>query len=494
MQQQEGPVRTDARGPLSPVGAGADVRPAPDGDSRRVDSAVGTAPDTAPTDTTPTDTARCDSAAGGDTKTLAARWQRWSQWGSALRRHPWASDIVLVVFLTAAVIGGAIAPTQKHNVSGHPNALNLTIAVLTCLVLLRRRQHPLLVLALTELGQLAYLAADGRDGSILMPTLIALYTVASRERLRRSLWIASAIAVAHTVIRLSVLGSSFLRPENYLGVVWLYLPVAVGEAVRAKRAYWAEVQARLARADHDREEEARRRVTAERMRIARELHDVVAHSIAMINIQAGVAAHVIDQDVGQARQALVHIKEASRDALAELRTTLGVLRQDGETDHPTEPTPGADGIGALVTSYRTAGLPVLLEVSGGERALPTPVGLALYRIVQESLTNAVKHAGPGASATVRIAYRPKVVEVEVTDDGRGGSEAAGSGTGHGVLGMRERATAVGGTLEVGPSAPRGFAVRALLPADGLPVPPGALPREAGAEDRSPTEGIPWSGC
>ncbi|NUU26307.1 MAG: sensor histidine kinase, partial [Streptomycetaceae bacterium] len=364
--------------------------------------------------------------------------------------------------------------------------LNLAIGVLTCLVLLFRRRAPMTVLVLTEVGQLVYLAADGREGSILMPTLIAMYTVASREGLRRAVWIASAVAVLHTLIRLVVLGTSFLRPENYLQVVWLYLPVAVGEAVRAKRAYWAEVQARLARADREREEEARRRVTAERMRIARELHDVVAHSIAMINIQAGVAAHVIDQDTGQARQALVHIKEASRDALAELRTTLGVLRQDGDTDNPTEPTPGADGIGTLVASYRTAGLPVLLEVVGEPRTLPAPVGLALYRIVQESLTNAVKHAGPGAEATVRVAYRANTVEAEVSDDGQGGPE--GDGTGHGLLGMRERATAVGGTLRVGPrQGVRGYAVSAVLPTDGSPITPTA------SADRKTTEENRWCG-
>lgn len=409
----------------------------------------------------------------------------------ALRGHPWVSDVLITGFTILAVIGGALAQPKGHSpVIGHPNAFNLVLAVVTCLPLLFRRRHPVVVLALTEAGQFVYLLADGREGSILVPTLIAMYTVASREGLRRSLWIASAVAVGHTMIRLVVLGTAFLRPENYLAAVWLYLPVAVGEAVRAKRAYWAEVQARLARADREREEEARRRVTAERMRIARELHDVVAHSIAMINIQAGVAAHVIDQDSGQAKQALVHIKEASRDALAELRTTLGVLRQDGDTDTPTEPTPGAEGIGALVQSFRTAGLPVLLEVTGEQRPLPAPVGLALYRIVQESLTNAVKHAGPGAEAKVRILYLAHSVRLEVADNGRGSPDAvAGDGTGHGVLGMRERATAVGGTLGVGPrGGERGFLVTAELPTDSPPIAPGQPARQKS------TEGSKWSGC
>jgi len=410
-----------------------------------------------------------------------------------MRGHPWISDVLLTAMTLCVVVGGALAHPEERDTVGHPDALNITIAVLTCLPLLARRRHPLLVLALTTAGQFLYLAADGRDGSIFTPTLVAMYTVASRSFLKRSFAIASAVALAHTVIRLIVLGSSFLKPENYLAVVWLYLPVAIGEAVRAKRAYWAEVQARLARADREREEEARRRVTAERMRIARELHDVVAHSIAMINIQAGVAAHVIEQDTGQAKQALVHIKEASRDALAELRTTLGVLRQDGDSDTPTEPTPGADGIGALVASYRNAGLPVRLDVSGTRRTLPAPVGLALYRIVQESLTNAVKHAGADAQAVVRIRYTAETVEVRVTDDGLGvtGDPIAdgGDGTGHGLLGMRERATAVGGTLSAGPCDPGpGFAVDAVLPTET------PSPASGAAAQRKTTEGNRWSGC
>ncbi|WP_406284443.1 sensor histidine kinase [Embleya sp. NBC_00896] len=386
------------------------------------------------------------------------------------RRLPcraWVGDLLLIGLVLFMVICGTLAQPKQHDTTGTPDALNLTIAGLTCLVLIRRRQWPLTVLALTEAGQVFYLAADGPDGPILIPTMVALYSLASRGQLRRSVWLASAVAVFHTLMRIGLTPDGFLSPEKYLSGIWMYLPVAIGEAVRAKRAYWAEVQARLARAEHEREDEARRRVTAERMRIARELHDVVAHSIAMINIQAGVAAHVIDRDVPQAREALVHIKVASRDALAELRTTLGVLRQDGDSDMPTEPTPGVDGVGALVASYRNAGLPVLLEESGETWTPSAPVGLALYRIVQESLTNAMKHAGDGASAIVRVVYGERAVEVDVLDDGRGTPPAqsgnGADGTGHGLLGMRERAVAVGGSLAVGPGPNGGFSVHAVLP-------------------------------
>jgi len=389
--------------------------------------------------------------------------KRWSRW---LPCRPLIGDLLLVGFVAMCVLAGSIA--QPHEVrGGSPDPLNMSIAALACLALLGRRRWPVTVLLLTEAGQVFFLAAQGPDGPILVPTLVALYTVAARGQFRRSVWLASGVAVAHTVMRIGLTPDGFLSPEKYLSGIWMYLPVAIGEAVRAKRAYWTEVQARLARAEHEREDEARRRVTAERMRIARELHDVVAHSIAMINIQAGVAAHVIDRDVGQAREALVHIKTASRDALSELRTTLGVLRQDGDTDVPTEPTPGMDGIGALIASYRGAGMPALLEESGAARALPAPVGLALYRIVQESLTNAMKHAGDGASVLVRVVYGDQAVEVDVVDDGRGVPApvraAAADGTGHGLLGMRERAVAVGGSLVVGPGPTGGFSVHAVLP-------------------------------
>ncbi|MFE5326963.1 sensor histidine kinase [Embleya sp. NPDC056575] len=381
--------------------------------------------------------------------------------------RPWLGEVLLVALVLLCVIGGAIGSTRRQDTTGSPDAFNLAIGALTCLVLLGRLRWPLTVLALTEAGQIFYLAADGLDGPILMPTMVALYTVAARGQLRRSVLIASGVALLHTAMRIGLTPDGFLSPEKYLSGIWMYLPVAIGEAVRAKRAYWAEVQARLARAEQEREDEARRRVTAERMRIARELHDVVAHSIAMINIQAGVAAHVIDRDVPQAKEALVHIKVASRDALAELRTTLGVLRQDGDNDLPTEPTPGVDDVESLVASYRNAGLPVLLEESGQDRTPSAPVGLALYRIVQESLTNAMKHAGDGATAIVRVVYGEHAVEVDVLDDGRGtpepGRAGGADGTGHGLLGMRERAVAVGGSLAVGPGPNGGFSVHAVLP-------------------------------
>jgi signal transduction histidine kinase len=232
-----------------------------------------------------------------------------------------------------------------------------------------------------------------------------------------------------------------------------------GEAVRHKRALFAELMERAQRAEQTREEEARSRVAAERMRIARELHDVVAHGIAMINVQAGVAAHVIDTQPDQAKTALLHIKDASKTALAELRTTLGLLRQEGETEVPIEPAPGLGQLDALVAAARRSGLSV--TVKGEIRPLPPALDLAAYRIAQEALTNVVKHAN-ATLATVTLTYTDECVVLEVADDGVGVAAPFDSG-GHGLVGMRERATAVGGRLTAGPAEAGGFLVQVELP-------------------------------
>jgi signal transduction histidine kinase len=201
-------------------------------------------------------------------------------------------------------------------------------------------------------------------------------------------------------------------------------------------------------------------VDAERLRIARELHDVVAHTISVINVQARVAAQVIPDPPEAGAQALAAIKDASVHALREVRNILGVLRQP---DSPAESPGGLDRLDALVSATTRAGLPVTVTRTGDPYGLPATVDLAAYRIVQESLTNALRHAGK-ARATVRVAYRPAEMTIEVVDDGRGIGDGEGPhGLGFGIAGMRERATAVGGTLDAGPRGGGGFRVRASLP-------------------------------
>jgi signal transduction histidine kinase len=216
---------------------------------------------------------------------------------------------------------------------------------------------------------------------------------------------------------------------------------------------------RAIEAARTRAEETRRRASEERLRIARELHDVLAHNISLINVQAGVALHLMDNRPEQARTALSAIKQASNEALGELRSVLEILRE-GHEDPPRSPTSGLAQLDDLVAKTEGAGLRVSTRVEGTPRPLPPRVDLAAFRIVQEALTNATRHAGD-AHATIRIGYGERDLTVQIDDDGRGTSSAPGGG--QGIPGMRERATALGGDLEAGPRPGGGFRVRAMFP-------------------------------
>ncbi|MGH3389925.1 MAG: sensor histidine kinase, partial [Actinomadura sp.] len=240
-------------------------------------------------------------------------------------------------------------------------------------------------------------------------------------------------------------------------LAWGLVVLTGGEIFRFKRE-------RAAQAARTRAEEERRQSSEERLRIARELHDVLAHNISMINVQAGVALHLMDERPEQARTALAAIKEASKEALTEMRSVIGVLRQQGDDDAPRTPTAGLARLTELAGRARSAGLTVHVETAGPSRQLPSSVDLAAFRIIQESLTNVTRHAGPGpVSAWVRITYGEGDVAVEVDDDGRGGLLLADDSGGSGLPGMRERAMALGGEFSAGPRPGGGFRVRARLP-------------------------------
>jgi signal transduction histidine kinase len=229
--------------------------------------------------------------------------------------------------------------------------------------------------------------------------------------------------------------------------------------VRHRRAYLAEVEERARHAEQTKEEEALRRVDAERLRIARELHDVVGHHVALINVQAGAATYLLGRDPEQAGEALGHIRRASQAALEELRVTVGLLRQPGDRE-PVEPAPGLGRLDELIESFTSTGLPVRSEVTGEARPLPETVDLTAYRLVQESLTNTRKHAG-AASALVRLAYKPEMLHLAVEDNGS--ARPARREDGHGIIGMRERVTAIGGWLAAGYRTEGGYRVEAMLP-------------------------------
>jgi signal transduction histidine kinase len=385
-------------------------------------------------------------------------------YGLIQRAHPVSdrlADIGLGFLVAGVVIALRVFEVSTRHLA-HAGSLGLAIAIASALTLILRRRWPLLVAALTLGAVPVVIALDRASGAISLPAIVAVYTVATLEPRRRAVLVAAAsasmVALARGFIQAKGWSDARTAAEPALVIAALFL----GWAIAGRRAYNLEVRDRAARAEAAREAEMRRRVDAERLRIARELHDVVAHTIATINVQAGVAAHVIDKQPEAAAQALETIKTTSREALRELRSILGVLRAPAD-EESRAPAPGLAQLDALIATSDDAGLPVRVEVSGERRPLPPTVDLAAYRIVQESLTNVLRHAGQ-ATAAVRLAYAPDELAIEVTDTGRGAGAVAG--TGHGIAGMRERVSALHGELEAASLADGGFRVRARLPLGG----------------------------
>ncbi|HEY2673740.1 MAG TPA: sensor histidine kinase [Rugosimonospora sp.] len=390
----------------------------------------------------------------------------------AAHRQPHA-DIAIAAVLFAVVLLAAVAgPPQGRDPVGGTTVL----AAVACGVLVVRRRWPFPVLVASSVAAEAYLAPmAGHEGALLLAApLIALYTVAEASARRRALLIGGLAVLALGGAHILFKPSSWIGAENVALAALGGLAVAAGDSSRNRRAYLAEVEERVRRAEDDREREARRQVTDERLRIARDLHDVVGHHLALINVQAGVAGHVLDEQPDQVRQSLVHIRQASRTALEELRDTIGLLRDADEPDAPTRPTAGLADLGGLVASFRAWGLRVEDETGGAVRRLPPATDLTAYRVIQESLTNVRKHAG-NVTARLRLDYQPTALRIVVDNDVSGAGPAPGpdrmrrDGPGHGIVGMRERVAALGGSLHAG-RRPGGFRVTATLP---LTTPPGA---------------------
>ena len=336
-----------------------------------------------------------------------------------------------------------------------------------------------------------WLSSPVRDAllAVLVAPILALYAVATQVSVRRA-----AIAAVATLALLMTATAANNPFGRISGGGFDLIPFMVaaalfaGIAVANRRAYVDSIRDRA-------EQDARRRIDEERLRIARELHDVVAHTMATINVQAGVAAHVMAARPEAAAESLQAIKTASKEGLRELRAILNVLRQADDAD-PTQPAPGTAQLETLIDGARRAGLETTFTVTGEPVPLPAAVDLAAYRIVQESLTNAIRHAGP-ATAAVSLSYLAGEILLDVTDTGRGpaaaaagqggghlAGAAASQGGGHGLAGMRERAAAVGGTVETGPGPRGGFRVAARLPLGArLADPPDSTSYTAAATPR-----------
>jgi len=382
-------------------------------------------------------------------------------------RKPLVVDLGLVLVVGVIAVFGTAQAAQDGNPNGSRplDWLGWTLLVGAVLALAARRRWPALVLLATCAAIAASVALGYPTGPIWGLPLIALYSAASIGHRRLALLAAGGMIAV--LLGWVVLSSDPGSPGDIgFSLLLVALALAVGEVARGRRDYLAEVERRAVEAERTREEAARRHANEERMRLARDLHDITAHTIAVIAIQAGVAEDALDRLEGcpePAREAVRAIRGSSRQAMAELKATVTALR---EGDAPRDPLPGLNQLEELVGMATSAGVRVELEVSGERRPLPAAVDLTAFRIVQESLTNVLRHARAG-SATVRVRYGPKALQLEVDDDGVGAAPtAAAGGGGHGLAVMAERAAAVGGRLQAGPGAARGFRVDAWLPLDG----------------------------
>jgi signal transduction histidine kinase len=355
-----------------------------------------------------------------------------------LLRHPRLVDVLLV----AAAIPFGTLEIAPHTWGGS----RIAFATLASLPLLARRYRPQLVLVIVIAATLAEEAVLHR--TMVLPATIAVYTVAAH--CPRSDAIRSG-GLAILVLFIPLPGFIEWGPPIPPIAAWL-----LGDNLRTHRAYTRELEARADRLEREQEESVRRATAEEQARIARELHDVIAHNVSVMVVQAAAADDVFDTQPDRAREALRAIERTGRAALTELRRLLGGVRTTGAE---FAPQPGLAGLDALVQGVRDAGLPVTLHVEGELDDLPAGLDLSVYRIVQEALTNAIKHAD-ASRAEVRVRRSADGVELEVVDDGVAPAE---NGTGQGLIGMRERATLLGGEVEAGPKPGGGFRVRAKLP-------------------------------
>ena len=391
-----------------------------------------------------------------------------------LRRHPAVADALvplvlglLFLLVPALVPSGPGGPGSPDIALGGPD---IALTVFSALALTQRRHRPLLALLTTGAAVAVALLGDWQANLAQLAVAVAMFNYGLRRPRARTVLAATVTSVVLGTLSVLVVtfGSAAWGRQDV--VLWLCTAAAVAIAVQGRRATIVALEDRARRAEASREETARRRVAEDRVRIARELHDVIAHHVAVISVQAGVAEHLLERDPASAREALRHARSSAKDVLAELQSVLGVLRQD-ENVLPTAPPPGLSGLDDLVGSFRSMGADVELDAPATIPELSSAADVAAFRLVQEALTNVQKHA-PGAPATVRLRACADGVELVVVNGRPPTPLGAGqptsdvrvpAGSGLGLIGMRERVTAAGGALETGPTAEGGFRVGARMP-------------------------------
>ncbi|MBO0829938.1 MAG: sensor histidine kinase [Streptosporangiales bacterium] len=392
---------------------------------------------------------------------LAAMWD-W------FRRHPRFVDGVLAGCFVLPNLPYVLGGAYPGLVSMPLRLAGLALVVGLCAPLTWRRRWPfatfsvMAALALVQwLAGITVLLADAA-------LLVAVYTVAAQSR-RTYTWVAFLVMVLGNGLaayRWSHPPGPARVPTFVFLTVCTVAAMLLGDSMRSRRAYYAELEARADRLEREREQDARLAVAAERARIAREMHDVVAHNVSVMVVQAEGAAYLLDTDRSRSRAALETVATTGRQALAEMRRMLGVLRSDEPGGDGRAPQPGLADLPDLVARVRSAGLPVALTLPDRLPAVGAGRGLAAYRVVQEALTNVLKHAGPAASAEVVVSSGSAGMRLCVTDDGQGAAADQTDGAGQGLRGMYERVGVYGGTLQAGPRAGGGFAVTAEIPWEG----------------------------
>lgn len=381
---------------------------------------------------------------------------------SAPRKWQWLREgaVVAAAFVVCS-IGGLL---HTDDTLAPPLPQTYLLAAVSSALLAARHRAPLITMAGTTLcGMLVAPMGLLLTPLIVAPTVISAYSLA----VRAGRWPAAAVLLASATLLLA--SPSFFEPDFswedtsrlVTVAVSLFAAAVLGRSARHRRAYLALVEDRARRAEESRDSEARRKVSAERSRIARELHDLVAHQITLANAQASVAAHLFDTRPEQARTNVKELVKTTRNALDDLRATVGLLREAEDVSQSTEPVPGLSQVPTLLVALRRAGLEVSFQEEGTVRPLPPATDLAAYRVIQESLTNVTKHAGT-ANAEVRLSWNRSSVAITVTDDGVSLSPKDRL-PGYGLIGMRERVVAAGGAITAGPRIEGGFIVRADLP-------------------------------
>jgi signal transduction histidine kinase len=389
-----------------------------------------------------------------DASGIGPRLARW--WRSI---PPLVADAVLAAVVLAVTL--VEISLNDESLSGRNRAVSIALLVAMSVVIVFRRRWPVAVWLVSGALVTIYGVASFPDPVLPYGPLVAVYTVAAYTSWRTSM-------TAGVVTAVVVAASMIIDPHDDI-VDWLIAFLStttawlIGNNVRTYRAYTQELEAKAARLERERRAEAERAVADERLRLARELHDVAAHHVSVIALHAEAGQSLLPDDPERADQAFGVIGQVARTTLTELRRVVGVLREEGAA--PLVPQPGLDQLPALVRDVERAGVPVTLTVSGAPGTISRTLDTSAYRIVQEALTNVLRHAGP-AAAHVTVTYEPDAIAVEVLDDGVGPDEspsATSHNGGHGLAGMRERAAMFGGTLTAEARPERGFAVSARLP-------------------------------